>query len=50
MAALCFDGRNNTSCFDPNSTASTNMTLVLRFPCAGSGLDEINKITLVTTR
>ena len=50
LAARCFDGRNDTSCLAPNSTLGANMTLVLRFPCAGSGLDEIDKITLVTTR
>ena len=50
LATLCFDGRNNTSCLATNSTVGANMTLVLRFPCTGSGLDEIDKITLVTTR
>ena len=50
LAALCVDGRNDTSCFNPNATGSGNVTLVISFPCSGSGLDELDKMVLVNTK
>lgn len=50
LAARCFDGSNATSCFDPNAARGGNVTLVLRFPCTGSALDELDKVVLINTR
>lgn len=49
-ALACVDSRNDTSCFDPNATASANVSLVIKVPCSGSGLDELNKLVLVNTK
>lgn len=52
LAGACFDGNNNTGCFDPtmSGTDSDNMTLVAKIPCSGSGLDELDKLVLVNTK
>ena len=50
MAARCVDGNNGTGCYDGNMTANASMTLVLRLPCNGSGVDTLDKLVLVNTK